>query len=110
MSSRRAKGDKLVGKTWVHVFEEDTDAGAVYRPDDGDIPLSRRPRERFKINADGSAQLYTPGPDDRVVEHPATWEHDGDALVIRTADGAEVRIGEHSAAHLIAKKSKPPPS
>ena len=110
MSTRPANGEQLFGKTWVHVFEEDTDAGAVYRPEDADIPLSRRPRERFKINADGSAHLYTPGPDDRLVEHPATWKQDGDALVIRARDGGEVRIGDRSPARLLAKKSNPRPT
>ena len=34
MPSRR----DLVGK-WIHVFEEDTEQGAVYRRDGGDVPL-----------------------------------------------------------------------
>lgn len=107
MSKKPADGEQLFGKMWVHVFEEDTDAGAVYRPADADIPLSRRPRERLMIDADGSAHLYAPGPDDRFVEQPATWKHDGDALVIHARDGREVRIGDRSPARLVAKKSNP---
>jgi hypothetical protein len=65
--------DRLFQTRWVHMFEEDTADGAVYRPDTGDLPLSRRPRERVEFAADGTAKVITPGPDDRLVERPATW-------------------------------------
>jgi hypothetical protein len=70
-----SKGDagKHIAGTWVHVFEQDTAAGAVFRPEEGDIPLSRRPRERVEMHADGSAVLWAGGPDDRYVAQPATW-------------------------------------
>jgi hypothetical protein len=35
--------------------------------------LSRRPRERLVLKADGSARVLLPGPDDRLVERPARW-------------------------------------
>ena len=65
--------DRLYTTRWVHVFEEDTPEGAVYRPEDDNIPLSRRPRERLQLSADGTAKVITQGPDDRLVEKPATW-------------------------------------
>ena len=50
--------DWLFSVTWVHVFEEDTAEGGVYRPEEGPVPLSRRPRERFALTRDGSARVY----------------------------------------------------
>ena len=38
----------------------------MYRPEDDDIPLSRRPRERLELRADGSAHVFGGGPDDRL--------------------------------------------
>jgi hypothetical protein len=88
----------------VHVFEEDTAEGAVYRPEDGDIPLSRRPRERFELDADGSARLFVQGPDDRYVEQKATWREEGGAMVIRARQGGtELRIVERSPTKLVVK-------
>jgi hypothetical protein len=88
----------------VHVFEEDTAEGAVYRPEDGDIPLSRRPRERFELDSDGSARLFVQGPDDRYVEQKATWREEGGAMVIRARQGGtELRIIERSPTKLVVK-------
>lgn len=81
----------LFSTTWLHVFEEDTPAGAVFRPEDADIPLSRRPRQRFELNADGTAVLLMPGPDDRFVAQPATWQETAGGLVVRGASG-DVRL------------------
>ena len=50
MAARKASGDRLFTTRWVHVFEEDTAEGAVYRPEDDQIPLSRRPRERLEYS------------------------------------------------------------
>jgi hypothetical protein len=68
-----ADKDRLFTTRWVHVFEEDTPEGAVYRPEDDNIPLSRRPRERLQLSADGTAKIITQGPDDRLIEKPGTW-------------------------------------
>jgi hypothetical protein len=96
---------------WVHCFEEDTEAGAVYRPDDSGIPLSRRPRERFAIEPGGAARLFLPGPDDRFVEQAATWTDEADGLVIRSRDrGAELRIVHRSAMRLVVKVSRTDPA
>jgi len=101
---KRAARDRLFTTRWVHVFEEDTAEGAVYRPEDADIPLSRRPRERLELRADGSGRLITAGPDDRLVEQPATWQDEGGALVIRAREGgAELRIVERSAGRLVVQ-------
>src|SRR5262245_28312981 len=70
------------GVRWVHVFEEDTPAGEVYRPESLDIPLSRRPRRRFELRQDGSATLFTAGPDDRHVSRAGAWHPDDGALAV----------------------------
>lgn len=102
MPAERAKG--LFKTTWVHVFEEDTAAGAVYRPEDDDIPLSRRPREQIQLQSDGSARLLVPGPDDRFVEQPATWSEEGGALVIRKSKGkSSLRLVSQSPSRLVVR-------
>lgn len=77
----------ITGTTWVHVFERDTPAGAVFWPDTADIPLSRRPRARFTLSDDGSAELLAPGPDDRFVAQPGQWSLEGGGIVVRDAGG-----------------------
>lgn len=87
---------------WVHVGE--TEQGAVYKPEDADIPLSRRPRERMELKADGSASLYIPGPDDRYIEVPATWTDDKGGVVVRAKEGSRsLRIVEESPSQLVVK-------
>lgn len=104
MAGKRKARDPVFGKTWVHVFEEDTADGAVYRSEDDAIPLSRRPRERLEIDADGSARIFAPGPDDRLTEQRATWREDGGALVVRArAGGPELRIVARSPSRLVVR-------
>lgn len=89
---------------WVHVFEQDTDAGAVFLRGDGDVPLSRRPRARLVLRHDGSAVIRQSGADDRFVDHPATWSKDGNDIVVRQHDGAStLRIVEHSGDRLLVR-------
>jgi hypothetical protein len=102
MTARGASRDPLFDTTWVHVFEEDTPAGAVYRPEESSIPLSRRPRERLKLSPDGSAQYCTAGPDDRPAGRAATWREEGGALVVRTDDLA-LHIVERSPDRLVVQ-------
>jgi hypothetical protein len=86
--------DALFATPWVHVFEEDTANGEVYRPEDGDIPLSRRPRRHLSFSPDGSARVAMPGPDDRPREQHATWQQEGDDVVLRFKgdSGGEARV------------------
>jgi hypothetical protein len=98
----------LFAQRWIHVFEEDTAQGAVYRPEEHDIPLSRRPRERLELDADGSARLLVPGPDDRAQEQSATWREEDGEIVIRAgprgpAPGRVLRVVERSADRLIVR-------
>ncbi len=110
MAAKRAGGDRLFKTTWVHVFEEDTDAGAVYRPEDGDIPLSRRPRERIELDPDGTARFFLPGPDDRFVEQPASWKDEEGVLVIDVRKGdAELRITDRSPDRLVVQMRRAGP-
>lgn len=97
MSSRYAAGNRLFATRWVHVFEEDTADRAVYRPAEDDIPLSRRPRDQFELDADGSAHVYAGGPDDRAVASPAAW-HDEDGVIVITPQkgGRVLRIVEQA--------------
>lgn len=95
----------MFGTTWVHVFEEDTAEGAVYRPEDADIPLSRRPRERIQLQPDGSARISVQGPDDRYVHEPATWKEEKGGLVIRKSSGAPaLRVVSQSASRLVMRQ------
>lgn len=99
--------DRLFTTRWVHVFEEDTAEGAVYRPEDGDIPLSRRPRERLELAADGTAKIITPGPDDRLIEKAATWTspaRETAAAAASSSAAADVQIVKHSATRLIVRR------
>jgi hypothetical protein len=102
VAARKKSGDRLFTTRWVHVFEEDTAEGAVYRPEDDRIPLSRRPRERLEIHADGSAQILTAGPDDRFVAQPATWKDEPHGLVIQARKGGPaLRIVHRSPSRLV---------
>ena len=103
-----AADDSLFSTTWVHVFEEDTAQGAVYRPEEGSVPLSRRPRERFALTRDGLAHVFAPGPDDRFVEHPATWTMEGDEVIVHPRGlGAPFRIVERSPQRLLVTGATP---
>ena len=88
------------------MFEEDTAEGAVYRPEDGDIPLSRRPRERITFEPGGKAALFTQGPDDRYVPQPATWEERGGRMTIRTPGGPVMTVVERSPDRLVIQQGR----
>lgn len=108
MAAGRRARDPLFGTRWVHAFEEDTPAGAVYRPEGDDLPLARRPREAFELSADGSARLFRPGPADRPVEQAARWRREGGVVVIAArAGGAELRIVEQGPARLVVRAAGP---
>ena len=82
----------LFETSWVHVFEEDGKEGDVYRPEGGELPLSRRPRQRLSFSRDGSARLVVSGPDDRLHEVEARWtEEKGEITVSAEAGAGSVR-------------------
>jgi hypothetical protein len=105
--AKRKRRDWLFAIRWVHVFEEDSGKGAVYRPEGDATPLSRRPRERIQLFEDGSASVFMPGPDDRLVEQQAAWRDDRGALVIRARGLAiEFRVVERSPSRLVVRVSR----
>ena len=90
---------------WVHAFEEDTPGAHVYRQATGDVPLSRRPREAFELHRDGTARIFTGGPDDRAIAHGATWKKTPAGIVVAAdADGDTFRIVEQGDARLIVRR------
>ena len=95
---------RLFSTSWVHVAEEDTEKGAVYRSEDDDIPLSRRPRQRLQLRADGSGTFWVAGPDDRLIAEPASWKEEGGRLVVDLRGRGATRIVEHSADRLVLEK------
>jgi hypothetical protein len=104
MSEALSDDDALFATRWVHVFEHDTPEGAVYLPEDADIPLSRRPRERLELRPDGTATLFGPGPDDRPRPEPATWRAEDDRLVVRSASSV-LRIVDRSSSRLVIQNA-----
>jgi hypothetical protein len=103
--------DLLFRTRWIHMFEEDTAEGEVYRPETEDVPLSRRPRRRLSLSPDGTARVLVPGPDDRLVESPATWEAEGEGAAVRATRGAAkagmvIRIRDRSGTRLVISKSR----
>ena len=106
---RKESKRAFIGKRWVHAFEEDTDEGEVYRPDDENVPLSRRPREAFELNQDGTARVFMPAPDDRMTPTEAAWSEDGNDVVLRVpaASGrssAQLRIVKAAPDRLLVKR------
>jgi hypothetical protein len=101
--------DPLFHTRWVHIFEEDAGAGAVYRPDTDDVPLSRRPRAQLTLSPDGTARVTGGGPDDRPVDMNAEWTREGDELVVRANSGHGVadrvlRVSMAGPARLLVRK------
>lgn len=91
--------------SWIHVFEEDTAEGRVFRPESADIPLSRRPRQRLELYPDGTAVVAMPGPDDRPVPQQARWTEEDGAIVVRDAAGSvALRIIDRSNDRLVVKR------
>jgi hypothetical protein len=101
---------ELFRHRWVHSFEEDIAGAQVYRRQSWDFPLSRRPREAFELRADGTAQLFLPGAEDRPQAADASWTEEEGELVIRAAKkGARgpsrFRIIESAADKLVVRRS-----
>ena len=99
-----SEGASCFGVTWVHVVEQDTAAGAVFLPEDADIPLSRRPRERLVLRRDGSAEWLVPGADDRPAPRAARWVRDDQVIIVRDRSGRELlRVTDMSPDRLVAR-------
>jgi len=79
---------KLAGR-WFHSHEEDEGERVVYRNEAFDFPPARAPRDSLVIEPDGTAAVGHPGPADRTVSTPGTWEVSGDVLRVVTT-GAPV--------------------
>jgi hypothetical protein len=94
--TRGTDDKRLYATRWVHVFEEDDDSGAVYRPAEDKIPLSRRPRAQFELSPDGTARVFVAGADDRPAGVPATWRDEDGTIVIRPDHGPELRVVKRS--------------
>lgn len=97
---------KLCGIRWVHVFEDDTPAGSVYRPDSTEIPLSRRPRRQFELHPDGSATLAVAGDNDRLESRAGAWRADADGILVtvpaeRGHGEVRIRVTEASRLRLV---------
>ena len=103
MADASAQLDSLFGTTWVHAFEEDTQRGAVFRPREGALGLSRRPRERIELSRDGTARVVVGGPDDRLEEAAARWHEEGGTVLIRAHNGTQLRILEWSAERVVVQ-------
>lgn len=101
----------LIGTRWVHVDGDDVAAGAVYRDESGDIPLSRRPKELLEFLADNVVVKHATGPDDRAREvERTTWTKEGDRIEFRftnpDARGAtRYVIVEQTADRLVIERS-----
>lgn len=107
MAGTPEANDPLFATAWVHVFEEDTAEGAVYRPEEDDIPLSRRPRQRIKLHHDGSASVFVPAADDRYVEKSGAWSEEKGAVVIHERAGSpRLRIVDRSPSRLVVQSEK----
>jgi hypothetical protein len=97
--------DRLFTTRWVHLFEQDTSEGEVYAPEDGPIPLSRRPRERLELQPDGTAVVFAAGPDDRPAPGPAKWKSDRTGIVVQPdSGGTPLLIVKRSPTRLIVKR------
>jgi hypothetical protein len=100
----------LLRQRWIHSFEEDSAGTQVYRPQSWDFPLARRPREAFELRADGTAQLFLPGAEDRPQAADASWtEEDGDLVIRATKKAARgpsvLRVIKSAADKLIVRRS-----
>lgn len=81
----------VLAHEWLHAFEEDSGPEDVYRPVTTVIAPTRRPRERVRLSADGSATVAVGGADDRFEHHQGTWSVDGEHIVVRATGAPAVR-------------------
>lgn len=73
---------KLVGKTWLHSYEEDEGDTIVYRPNSYDFPPSRG-RTGFALEAGGVIKRYDIAPTDGLEEQTGKWELDDNLVKVQ---------------------------
>ena len=71
MGSQKLSRATLI-RPWVHAFEEDTDAGTVYRPEGAPLPPARG-RDGFALRDDGTMSYLGIGRDDRSTSTEGRW-------------------------------------
>ena len=59
---------------WIHSSEEDTETESVFRPADYDFPLTRQPRESFRLASDGISTKSKASPADCLEETQGEWK------------------------------------
>ena len=67
---------ELIGKTWLHSYEEDEGDIMVYRPNTFDFPPSRG-RTGFALESGGVLKQYEIAPTDGLEEHLGKWTLEG---------------------------------
>jgi hypothetical protein len=105
-AARRA----LVKTRWVHVDGDDADHGAIYHDAEGDVPLSRRPKEFLEFGDDGTVRRLATGPDDRALEVDRTsWSDKSGHVAFAFKDGGgratDYRVVEQSPDRLIVHRT-----
>ncbi|MBC5993104.1 hypothetical protein [Pontibacter cellulosilyticus] len=66
---------ELIGKVWLHSFEEDEGDITVYRPNTYDFPPSRG-RTGFALEEGGVLKQYDIAPTDGLEEHLGKWKQE----------------------------------
>jgi hypothetical protein len=96
--------DWIFRTRWAHAFEEDGPDGAVYRPDDVELPRSRRPRMRISFSPDGQARLLVAGPDDRLREIEARWREENGEIRVSRGGAPDLRVHVQSEGYLLVRR------
>jgi hypothetical protein len=78
----------VVGRGWVHAFEEDMNEGMVFVPSSVTLRRSRRPREAFELRPNGTARVLVLLPGDRLEPRSGRWTEEGPEIVITTRSRA----------------------
>lgn len=71
---------RVLCREWIHSSEEDSGTESVFRPADYDFPLTRRPRESFRLAFDGILTKGKESPADRLEVTQGTWLLKGDEI------------------------------
>ena len=96
--------DSIFRTRWAHVFEEDGPEGEVYRPDDAELPRSRRPRTRISFSPDGRALLLVGGPDDRLREVESRWREENGEITVSGGGAPDLRVHVQSEGCLLVRR------